>query len=434
MSLDDAELRYALVATEKMTAWSQARHADVVAEMARRAQQAHSDASPTGVATIDCDPYRFVADEIAAELAVSKGAGSGRLAFALEMQAHPVVAEAMRHGQVDRGKAEEICAHLERLESPAFTEVLERAALDYAETHTRSQLRAWLNKRVMAAEPLLAEQRRERAKQQRRVRYFVGDDGMATLLADLPAEDALAIYRVIDQAAHASCAEEHSLNNVRDALPEDLVQQVVPDRTPDGRTMDQRRADAFTDLVLGPILGQAQHVPMLSTVAATSARVIVDAETLAGMQDQPGELVGYGAITAEHARELVDAEARWRRLLTDPIGGLLEVSPQRYRPSRRLADFVVDRDVTCRFPGCRRPAAFFGTDLDHTTPFPVGATVAENLASLCRSHHLLKTHSEWKVEQGKRGSLTWTTPSGRVFRTFPHDYRSGAPPGKRALN
>jgi len=183
------------------------------------------------------------------------------------------------------------------------------------------------------------------------VRYFAGDDGMATLLADLPAEDALAIYRVIDQAAHASCAEEQSLNNVRDAVGDDLIQQAVPDRTPGGQTMDQRRADAFTDLVLGPVLGQEHPTLMLSTVAATSARVIVDAETLAGVQSKPGELVGYGAITAEHVRELVDGDARWRRLLTDPVGGLLEVSPQRYRPGRRLAEFVVDRDVTCRFPG-----------------------------------------------------------------------------------
>ena len=133
-SLDDSALRHALVATQKMTAWSQARHADVVAEMARRARQEHATASPTGVATVDCDPYRFVADEIAAELAVSKGAGSGRLSFALEMQAHPGVAEALRQGRVDRGKAEEICVHLERLESPTFAEILERGALDYAQT------------------------------------------------------------------------------------------------------------------------------------------------------------------------------------------------------------------------------------------------------------------------------------------------------------
>jgi hypothetical protein len=60
-----------------------------------------------------------------------------------------------------------------------------------------------------------------------------------------------------------------------------------------------------------------------------------------------------------------------------------------YTPSRALADFVRCRDLTCRFPGCDKPA--YGRDLDHTVPYPVGPTHASNLKCLCRLHHLLKT-------------------------------------------
>jgi len=58
---------------------------------------------------------------------------------------------------------------------------------------------------------------------------------------------------------------------------------------------------------------------------------------------------------------------------------------RRYRPSAALADFVRCRDLTCRFPGCDKPAEV--RDLDHTVPFPMGPTHASNLKLLCRYQH-----------------------------------------------
>jgi hypothetical protein len=43
-----------------------------------------------------------------------------------------------------------------------------------------------------------------------------------------------------------------------------------------------------------------------------------------------------------------------------------------YRPSAALERFVRCRDLTCRFPGCDRPAEF--CDVDHTVPYPLGPT------------------------------------------------------------
>ncbi|MDQ2877383.1 MAG: hypothetical protein M3Y33_22280, partial [Actinomycetota bacterium] len=41
-----------------------------------------------------------------------------------------------------------------------------------------------------------------------------------------------------------------------------------------------------------------------------------------------------------------------------------------YRPPPRLRDYVVARDLTCRFPFCGQPA--WRGDLDHTQPWDSG--------------------------------------------------------------
>ena len=77
-------------------------------------------------------------------------------------------------------------------------------------------------------------------------------------------------------------------------------------------------------------------------------------------------------------------------------------------PSRKLADFVRCRDLTCRFPGCDEPA--YRCDLDHTIAYPVGPTCASNLGCLCRKHHLLKTFWCWLARQLPDGTIIWTSP------------------------
>jgi hypothetical protein len=93
----------------------------------------------------------------------------------------------------------------------------------------------------------------------------------------------------------------------------------------------------------------------------------------------------------------------------------------RYVPPPSMADFVRCRDLTCRFPGCDKPAQV--CDLDHTVPYPVGATHPSNLKCLCRFHHLLKTFwngaSGWRDRQLPDGTVVWTSPTGHTYTTYP---------------
>jgi hypothetical protein len=93
----------------------------------------------------------------------------------------------------------------------------------------------------------------------------------------------------------------------------------------------------------------------------------------------------------------------------------------RYTPSRKLAEFVRCRDLTCRFPGCTEPAT--NCDVDHTMPWPQGPTQASNLKAVCRKHHLLKTFygsaGSWRDRQDPDGTVVWTAPDGRTHTTTP---------------
>ena len=70
-------------------------------------------------------------------------------------------------------------------------------------------------------------------------------------------------------------------------------------------------------------------------------------------------------------------------------GSLPEVGDLAALDDAALVDFVRCRDLTCRWPGCDKPA--YGCDLDHTVPYPLGPTHASNIKCYCRFQHLLKT-------------------------------------------
>jgi hypothetical protein len=94
---------------------------------------------------------------------------------------------------------------------------------------------------------------------------------------------------------------------------------------------------------------------------------------------------------------------------------------EHYTPSRKLGDLVRARTATCPGPTCGSSAVH--NDLDHTVPWPDGATDECNLAPPCRRHHRVKQAPGWRLEQQESpGHMRWTTPSGRTYDTHPTRY------------
>ena len=159
----------------------------------------------------------------------------------------------------------------------------------------------------------------------------------------------------------------------------------------------------------------------------THLNVTIAATTLAGLDDLPGELDGYGPIPADLCRALAVSAASITAVGVDPTcGTALDVGRTIYRPRLSHRDHVTQRDRTCRFPGCRQPAR--RCQIDHSEEFcDGGATCPCNLACLCKFHHDLKTTGLWDARQHPDASITWTSPTGRTYRTQTPEWPIAAP-------
>ena len=62
---------------------------------------------------------------------------------------------------------------------------------------------------------------------------------------------------------------------------------------------------------------------------------------------------------------------------------------------------------------------------------PPGQTCLANLAPLCRTHHRVKTHSQWTYRRNRDGTYTWTAPTGHQLQVRPPDRRP--PPRPAAM-
>lgn len=293
----------------------------------------------------------------------------------------------------------------------------EAAVLEVARRETPGRTKPSAQLLAARLHPIPIDARHAAAAATRDVHVRDLPDGMAELIATLPAYLAHGIRDRLDGfarreiAARAAGGTARDGGNARDeggcgVLLDDIV-------APDTRGIGQLRADAFADLLLtGHATPEISHasVPEAEAIVA-HVQVTVPVLTALGHDVTPASLVGRSPIDTATALRLARTAPGWDRVLTHPIsGGVLAVD--RYRPSEHLRRVLSVRDEHCRFPGCRVPVG--RCDVDHTVAREHdGATEVMNLAHLCRRHHTLKHHSAWRVTQTPDGVLHWTSPLGR---------------------
>ncbi|MGZ4583912.1 MAG: DUF222 domain-containing protein [Mycobacterium sp.] len=430
---DDAALVAAIAECGRAEAAAAARRLAAIGEFVAR----HAD-GPTDMAYWSCDNWDAMAAEVAAAQGISHAMASGQMYLAAALRDRlPRVAALFADGTISARLASALVWHTGLIKDPETLRLVDEAlARDAARFGPLS-----VAKTAQAIDAIVDRHdpgavRRSRAGARGRdVVITPADDatGTADLWGSLLANDAAVLDRRLTEMAHEVCGD-------------------------DPRTVAQRRADALGALAAGGEhlacgCGKADCPARLDVdprAAAVVIHVVADAATLDAQPDPhtngeppsrpitPGmtlaealapdpepdvppaprppaaHLVGGGTIPAPLVAELIRGGAR-----VQPVSYPAEAAPEPgYRPSAQLARFIRCRDMTCRFPGCDRPAEF--TDIDHTIAYPFGPTHRSNLKCLCRKHHLLKTFwTGWRDKQWPDGTIVWTSPSGQTYTTRP---------------
>jgi hypothetical protein len=344
------------------------------------------------------DTWEAVSAEVAAALRISRALASSYLYYSRTMRNRlPRVGAALLAGDISYLMFQTIVYRTDLITDPDVMAVVDAELAVKVRrwpAMTRGRLAAHIDQ-VVARVDRDAVRRCREQQADRELSIWDSGNGLAEVFGRLVSTDAKLVDARLDALAATVCAD-------------------------DPRTRKQRRADAMGALAAGAErlacrCGQpncpADATPLPGPVVI---HVVADQASLDGTARTPAALLGTDAlIPAELMRELADS-AKLR-----PLCHPADAAPEHgYTPSQALADFVRCRDLTCRFPGCDRPAT--EADLDHTIPYgDGGATHASNLKCLCRLHHLVKTFWGWRDQQLPDGTVIWTSPSGHTYVTAP---------------
>ena len=213
--------------------------------------------------------------EVRAALTLTRRAADMVVNLAYEFRVRlPAVWAALNEGRIDLAKARVICDQTGHLDVETSRRVADRA-LERAAAQTTGQLAARLRRLCIAVDPDSAKERYEARLVDRKLVVQATEDGTANLFAfDLPAAEANLAFRRIDRLAKAAKTAD------------------------DPRTIDQVRADVLLDLLIGE--DSSRH----PRPSGGAVELRVDLTTLAGLDENPADIPGWGPVIADIARQV----------------------------------------------------------------------------------------------------------------------------------
>ncbi|WP_372593277.1 DUF222 domain-containing protein [Actinotalea sp.] len=425
--LDDEALVEGIAAWERLAAWVAAGQARWVNALAARAESG---------AQVDRLP-----DEIATRLAITRRAAESKVELAAGLERHPLLGAALADGRLSERKVLVLLHDTEHLPRPLADAVLDRV-LDTADQRTVPQLRSDVRAAELALDAAAGAARHAEARRDRCVRMVPTYDAMAWVHALLPASDAATVMTALDGvAAVREPGDERSADERRaDALTAMARRVLDSGIGPDGTPLPVRQhrrphllisvpavGPTGTGTALGPVVQRRDVGPVVQRGAVGPIVQLADVGPVA-------HLAGYGPVpTAAVVHLFSGATASQVRVDEAGVRQVTVPVTDGYRPAAELARQVVERDRTCRFPGCLTPAD--RCDIDHVVPFDPARparwqTIAQNLQALCRHHHRVKTHGGWSVSRDPiSGATLWRSPIGRVRLVTPEPVVPGARAG-----
>lgn len=288
----------------------------------------------------------------------------------------PSVLAAMRAGHLNEEAASLLVRETEGLDPAARAQTAQELQDRWQFLGERG-LREAARGIVTRLDPDLARVRAIAAAHDRHVTWRSAPDGMLRLSALIPATTGLACVQALQTVAQAALAETAD----KAGKPRKTTHQ------------DRRRAQA--DALIALITGVA---PRQQPPVDVRVNLMIPIDALTG--DAPGHLEGYGTISGQLARDLINAcpddqGPAVRRIFTAPnhqelIG--MESTSRTY--NGLLREFIRLRDQRCRTPFCESPAQ----QTDHITPVAKGGpTTAANGRATCTRCNQDKEHPDYRV-------------------------------------
>ncbi len=457
----------------------------------------------------------------------------------------PQVRAAVIAGGLDQSRAT-ILSHWTSDLTDRHARALVDRLLPVAATLTTAQLIAAIQKAAIELDPQWARRRYENSLKARDVRAVIHIDGTAELAGTcLPADEVAAaadrldaLARRLKQAGHPALlrhlradiflgrngkyiglTDEQLFTHLMATAPHPpatdhhdpatppppstVEPEPEPEPTPHAKPQPQHaaqpehaprpepgterahRADPTSEAATGPVSGPVPGG------RGKGLRLLAGLATIAGCDERPAELLGFGHLLAPIARRLAASpHACWYYALTDTTGNPLAIGLLRRRPTTAYADrptpgagrveawlrltrdelhhlaehpppgwqhlitelathatttgppngdptaripgdllrrWVNIRDRYCVHPGCRVPAP--RTETDHTREHALGGpTLDTNLGSCCGHHHALRHKRGWHLHQPTAGRFLWTSPLGHTYeRATPTGPHTGRP-------
>ncbi len=257
------------------------------------------------------------------------------------------------------------------------------------------------------------------------------------------AVEALALYAPEEAAARRRAAMEHRRVDVhtRDAGPDGVVEISGALDLADALDLDTALGHGAAEL---KALGcEETHDVRRSLALGALARRQTQLDLNPGNPDgQAGPLVKPRQTVIHvhtHDRDQARCETTRTSISVDQVAGwctnpdtevvitpvidlTTHVHVERYERPDRIWDQALERDLTCVFPFCTRPAR--SCDCDHLIPFARGGpTCSCNTAPACRGHHRAKTHDGWTSLALEAGHYLWASPHGLWFHRGPNGTR-----------